>query len=353
VLTLLLPAATAHADCAWPIKATKEDLNVAFPDTASTYWSYRHHVRPGMQIEISGAPIRGRYFSLNTYSYGGENLDGVADTDLGMGPGVTAGTWKVVLRGGVRPGGEPGVLAGTPPGRRSGRGVLMYRVYVPADGRDPLAGAPLPTLTVRDGDEVTTLAACREPGGSRLVEWYIRLFAPPATEPVRTPPVFGRPQSAEGFFPNRDNKYLAALTTWQPGRVVVVEGKAPAVPADLRYWSFCSNEYRKPYPVAACLYDAEVTTSVERNYTFVVSTPEDRPANAVREAGVNWLPWGDTDEVNILLLRNMLPAKDFTHAVQRVTPGTKGDEVMGPYYPQAKYCSKGSFERAGAADCTE
>lgn len=357
VMLALVPTATAHAECAWPVKANRETLNVAFPDTASTYWSYRYHLAPGEEIEISGLPIRGRYFSLNTYSYRGVNLDGISDAELGAGPaaatGATEARWKVVLRGGAKPGALPGVLAGTAEARERGRGVLIYRVYVPDDKADPLAGAPLPTIALRDGDEVETLAPCAEPSGSILVEWFIRLFGPPANEKLRDQPIFIRPITAEGFFPNRDNKYLAALTAWQPGRVAVVQAKAPTVPADMRYWSFCSNEYRMPYPVEACLYDAQITTDTGARYTFVISTTEDRPKNAMREAGVNWLPWGDVGEVNILLLRNMLPAPGFAHAIQHVTPGKKGDDVMGEYYPQAKYCTTESFERLGPDKCFE
>lgn len=341
----------ASADCAWGVKATKQTLNIAFPDTASTYWSYRYNLAEGEALVVQGKAIAGRYFSLNTYNFRGVNLDGVADVDLGYGPGVTDAppTWSVTIRPGAIAGAEPGVMAATATGETSGRGVLIYRVYVPDDPRDPQAGAPLPTITLRDGADEEVLPACENPGGSWLVRLFVRLFGPKPNEEPHDPPIFIRPVSAEGFFPNRDNKYLAALTTWTPGRVAVVQGKAPRVPQDVRYWSFCSNEYRMPYPVEACLYDAQVTTSTEGVYTFVVSTPGDRPANATREAGVNWLPWSDTDEINLLLLRNMLPDPGFAQAVQRVTPGDRGDDVMGPYAPQVKYCTRASFEADGAA----
>lgn len=352
-LVLILTPAAASAECAWPVMANRETLNVAFPDTASTYWSYRYRVRPGTEIEISGQPITGRYFSLNTYSYRGVNLDGVSDAELGAAPGgaTAPAAWRVVLRGGVKPGAQPGVLAATADADERGFGVLIYRVYVPDDPADPQAGAPLPTITIRRGGEAEVLQTCEHPGGSLLVELFLRAFAPRPTEKLNAEPIFIRPESAEGFFPNRDNKYLAALTSWEPGRVAVVRGRAPAVPGDVRYWSFCSNEYRLPYPVTACRYDGQVTLDTQGNYTFVVSTEADRPANATPEAGVNWLPWGDTDEVNILLVRNMLPAPGFAHAIQKVTPGARGEVVMGAFYPQAWYCTRERFEKMGAEGC--
>lgn len=341
ILASALPGAAVAGECAWPIKADRETLNVAYPDTASTYWSHRYRLRPGESIGIEGRPVAGRYFSLNTYDYRGRSLDGLADVDLGAGPGTVTEpgrTWRVVLRGGIAPGQEPGLLAATAGEADAGRGVLIYRVYDPDDPDDATAGAPLPTLVARSGDKVLPLKPCPDPGGSRLVRLFIRLFGPAATEAVPPEPVFLRPASAEGFFPNRDNKYLAALLIWEPGRVAVVRGRLPQIPEDMRYWSFCVGEYRKPYPVVACLRDEEVHVDADGQYTFMISTPQDRPAG-VAAGDAQWLPWGDTAEVGVLLIRNMLPAADFAHAVQRVRPGETGADVMGPYYPRVSYCN--------------
>jgi hypothetical protein len=325
--------------CAWPILANRETMNVAFPDSASTYWSYRYHLKAGREIEIAGTSIAGRYFSLNTYDYWGRNLDGIHDTALGAGPEATAPTrarWRVVLKGGAAPGEHANVLAGTAAAAEAGYGILIYRVYVPDDPADPQAGADLPTLTIRDGDEVDRLRQCPAPAGSRLVEWFIRLFGPAATEPVLARPAFTRPLSAEGFFPNRDNKYLAALVDWKPGRVVVVEGRLPRVPADMRYWSICTNEYRKPYPTTACLHDADMTRNDAGDYKVLISTPEDRPVRHGDGRPFQWLPWGSTDETLIVLIRNMLPSEGFPFAVQSVPPGESGEDIMGPYYPRIR-----------------
>lgn len=344
----------AAADCAWPVKVNRETLNVAFPDTASTYWSYRYRFTPGTEIKISGEAAHARYFSLNTYNYGGVNIDGISDLELDFsGASATAHTdhWSVILRSGVKPGATPGVLAATADASEWGMGVLIYRVYVPQDPNHPAGGVPLPVVTIRNAGGETVLAACEHPGGSLLVEAFLRIFAPQPIEQPRSKPVFLRPASAEGFFPNRDNKYLAALTTWVPGRVAVVRGRAPMVPGDMRYWSFCSNEYRMPYPVVACMYDGQVTTGVDGTYTFVISTPDDRPLNAQIKAGMNWLPWGSTRVTNILLLRNMLPQAKFAHAIQRVLPGNTGKMTMVTYYPEIYYCTRNRFESLGHTNC--
>ena len=351
LLLLALPEVAA-AQCAWPIKASRETLNVAFPDTASTYWSYRYKLEPGEELLVEGVPIQGRYFSLNTYSYFGENLDGISDAELPVSGSPTASTrWQVVVRAGVAPGSAPGTLAASSGGDATGQGVLIYRVYVPDPGADAQGGVPLPTVSLRREGHNSTLPVCPQPSGSWLVEAFVWLFGPGATETVRPQPVFLRPVSAEGFFPNRDNKYLAALTQWKPGRVAVVQGRLPTVPAQLRYWSLCSNEYRKPYPVVDCLYDAQVRADAQGYYTVVVSTAQDRPATARRDTGINWLPWGDVDQTNVLLVRNMLPTADFPHSIQAVRPGTTGQREMGEYYPRIWYCDRERFDQLGPANC--
>lgn len=353
----------ALADCAWPMKTNRDSFNVAFPDTSSTYWSYRYHLVPGGEIEISGEFVAGRYFSLNTYSLTGDSIDGIADVEIvPVTNAVPMKRWRIVLRPG--PAGKTGnnSLSGTLPNLARGRGVLIYRVYLPDDPGDEKAGVPLPVLTVRDGDSSQTLSPCENPGSSWLAESVIRLFGPRATEKVRRQPDFIRPKSAEGFFPNRDTKYLAALTRWQPGRLVVVRGKAPTTPDtrkgeavtgsyQLCYWSMCTNGYRLPWPVHACVADADVVRDADGDYTMVISTEEDRPANATAANGITWLDWGRTEGTGVLILRHMLPAVTFRQAVQYVKPGESGGRVMGPYAPVSRYCDRATFESKGAKGC--
>jgi len=47
----------------------------------------------------------------------------------------------------------------------------------------------------------------------------------------------------------------------------------------------------------------------------------------------------------------MLPAPGFPYAAQRIQPGQSAQAVMGPYYPQAVYCAKATFEQGGWRAC--
>jgi hypothetical protein len=166
-----------------------------------------------------------------------------------------------------------------------------------------------------------------------------------------------------GFYSNRDSAYIYAHLSRLFGPVVVVNGTVPRVPrtyteparmpkAELRYWSLCSGESRVTTRTADCLADRQVALRGDRAYTIVVSKPEDRPANALRRCGVSWLDMGRGDgdqrsDYAAIIMRNMLVSKDFAQAIQRVPDPRSAREVMGPYFPDAAYMAKATFEAKG------
>jgi hypothetical protein len=105
--------------------------------------------------------------------------------------------------------------------------------------------------------------------------------------------------------------------------------------------------------VGDCVADEDVVIDARRNYTIVVSRPEDRPRNARPECGVTWLHWDRAgDGVNnpnggFLMVRNMLPAADFKHSIFDIQRIGDEKEVLGAYYPALAYMSKDAFEKAG------
>ena len=104
------------------------------------------------------------------------------------------------------------------------------------------------------------------------------------------------------------------------------------------------------------VFDMQLPVDKDGYYTVVVSRPEDRPKNATKENGVAWIDWGPgeglTDPRNrtdwgMLLMRFMVPAKDWETSPAKATkPGTAA-EVMGPYYPRGYYTTKEKFEAEG------
>ena len=105
--------------------------------------------------------------------------------------------------------------------------------------------------------------------------------------------------------------------------------------------------------MASCLADDRVPLAPGRRYTIVSSTASGRPRNAIARCGVAWLAWpaaGDgaghlTD--GLLIIRNMLPAPDFSHAVQAVARPGRERSVMGRYLPTGRYTTTQAFEASG------
>lgn len=280
------------------------------------------------------------------------------------------------------------------------RQQLLYRVYLPDHySQDestggvglPKAKLRLPNGTVLKGQDacsmldveagpldLTTLPeslynSIRHPGGE------------PATFPASDPTEWnafynvgfivqcgylgacsGNPPRTGGQYSNVDNQYAYAFGSraFADGPVWVLRGKLPTTQqtgknvkrmpdGDMRYWSICQNESLRTTIGAGCLYDDEVPTNKKGMYTIVSSLPGDRPDNARKKCGVGYIPWpangdgaGNTDD-SFLILRNMLPSPQFTHAVQNTE--VPGDEqaVMGKYLPRGSYTTTAEFERRG------
>ena len=208
---------------------------------------------------------------------------------------------------------------------------------------------------------------------------------PPPCSGSACPPelTFFRPSDSQtgGLFPNVDNKYVSALVQPKPSAVVVIRARAASYPpdthpvpwnpqtADLRYWSMCSNIYRRPYPVVVekvdgetilgCAPDLATARDGEGFYTYVVSYVRDKPSDAALAANAaTWLPFSNTQPGarHLMILRNML-GTDFPHSVQNCAAGDDPESIaackasMGDYYPQAAECLARTFESGGTAAC--
>ena len=283
-------------------------------------------------------------------------------------------------------------------------------------------GVPQPTVVLADGTQLTGQAACDAvsvnttppPASTMSLTTYLQLTHLPAN-PVQGFPGSG-PQApatnpgqwyravnqchftdpffqAAGYpvqncpntpaltqYPTKDNAYIAAYIDRSFGpagdghNVLVVTGKMPTTPAtysgnpfftsgaQLRYWGICTNESlvtTKTTVTDGCLYDEQIPLDANRDYTIVVSTPGDRPSNAIPRCGVQWLNWGDGDgapapytrpTAGLLLIRNLLPDPSFTQAAQNIpAPGLPAQvaATMGPYMPTLTYESPAQFEATG------
>jgi len=400
VLILLPASATAQGvDTTCQFSLTRLDAtttNVLAVDTNAVYWGGTYGALPGTRIRIEGQYPHSRYMSWNVYDSAARPIDALSDSQLAPDPDssnpflpgadrtVTQRSYTAFIEVGPRPA-QPApntLYTGDSQG-----GTFLYRVYVPDAGRDQKGGVPLPKVMLESADgsgAPLSVEQCRElqapyaqplndliagaPGlpdptadgegypGRNPPNW--RLFENFCSSAVDVmldnetgeqfqPGAEERCGNGPGFFSNRDIAYVFAPTSRGFGELLVLRGRAPTFadtrpgPAvmpsgqQLRYWSFCQYE-PATQRVIDCRSDDRVVVGPDGGYTIVVSTAEQRPANARPECGVTWLAWGPQTQ-GLLIYRHMLADPSFAQAIQNVPqPGAELD-TMGDYYPSGEY----------------
>jgi hypothetical protein len=388
--------------CAWPYLTTADELNVFYPDTNAKYWTTPYLSLTGGKLTIRGKFLKSRFLSINTYDRNGNSVDAVADKDFvasnGRNPYAGSGapspdeTFQVTVvpmpkteNGEKPPPLPPGEIYGPAPSNFfAAQGYVILRSYVDNEPGG-IQLSDLPDIVVSIAGHDTTVAPCTQQAPAlrlltiTILERLAAMFAsgggifPPGS--TNTPEAtFVPPATAtEGTFPNDFNKYLGAVFTYQPGRIVVVRGKAATVPKfgtdgypevgtgeEMRYWSMCNNNHVFPYAVVDCKRDEEVKLDKTNHYTFVVATPQDTPRNAVSDPTVTLLDWGSPRFVEkALILRNMLPTEGFNTTTQSANTNCQppnatarcARQQMRAYYPRAYYCQRAVFELGGWKAC--
>jgi hypothetical protein len=321
-------------------------------------------------------------------------------------------SWTVTVNGDTAPAaGQPRkpntLYAGTGSPGPAQPVELIYRVYVPDQDRDLAGdgGIPRPEVVLADGRHLQGQAACDAllvntnppapdtlpvaafdklihlPGSQPTspatdpAKWYVSMnqctlqfpFFVAAGLPLPSCP----PVKAVGQWSNIDNAYVTATVDRRLGPsadghdIVVLRGRMPTTPrthrrdsvmeggTQLRYWSLCQMESMVTTRTVDCVYDEQVPLDNGGFYTIVVSTPEDRPANATSRCGTAWLDWGKDGDgagrptYGLLMIRNMLPDPAFAEAIQNVSAPDAAARVMGPYLASAAYMRKSQFEEEG------
>jgi hypothetical protein len=278
---------------------------------------------------------------------------------------------------------------------------LQYRIYARDKGTDETAnaGLPEPVLTLADGKVLRGQEACAQlrtaqplvgdqaalslprPELQKLIDDAKKRVGPagPATEPPtwgksteetsryaiytgETTSQAGARKGSGSFYANQDNQYMRAFVSRKFGEVFVMRAKAPTTPrtfngdpkwdgnAELRYWSWCSNQGFGTARVNACVYDEQVPVDKNGFYTIVVSRAADRPRNAIPQCGVAWLPMADVGDgtgetdLTLLTMRQMLGAGDFKQALHNNKSVANLAQDLGPYFPRGRYTSVAAFE---------
>lgn len=347
---VLLPP-DANKRCGWPINYPGT-ANYAFPDTGAAYFVQAAIIGPRDEIVINGRNPKARYWSLQTYRLSDSTLiDSVNDVTVrprGK-TGNARNQWTVTVRPPARENRRnPNILNanthifdGT---FGSNATVIMYRVYL--SGTKAPSGGPLPTVTLRSRDASgkvtsTRLRPCR---GDQV--------GPPDNRPNLVPDTtaefeFRRAPDAR-FYPSADTSYLIATAPYRPDQILLMSGRAPRHPRDVRYWSVCQNVNADLLPVVTCLYDRRVSLNRDRDYLIAVLTAEQRrQVGSAALANVNVLDWGTArggkfDDA-FLIYRNILPNRSFKGSTSRVPIGRLAEPVIGAFAPKLEYISIEDF----------
>ena len=401
--------AEAVEGCFWvgPYTLEREQTNTAFPDSGATYWSARFTVPNGARLRLRGRYPHARYMSFVSYNSLKSPTDSIYDTQispetdhlnpfrLGARRDVESRAYGLDVLPQSPPDGERAENTIYADPRFDGQVSLFYRVYVPDQGFDATGGTGLPDveLVQADGSVLHGQPACDalqvdrhllvSSSGRRWVYTMAREQPWRAeTFPAQSRPEWrafynafyfqrctylgwcgGQPERSGGVFSNPQNGYLTLMANRRFGPLLVLEGRMPdtprtrdgaplMMPAQLRYWSLCTNE-TFTQKVTDCLYDEQVPLDQTGSYIIVASRAEDRPDNARPECGIAWLEWpaagdgaGHPDDM-LVLLRNMLPSPDFEHAVQATrTPGD-ARKHMQAYLPEPRYMNGSEFALLG------
>lgn len=199
-----------------------------------------------------------------------------------------------------------------------------------------------PQVTVSNFDcSVRSVATCPNHIGDSSLASLVGLFGPATNVLPQPQPTVVRPLVTSTLYANPDDQYLSAIVEHTPGEVVVVRGQEPTFPdtrdgdpvtspAQVRYWSMCTNEYANPYRVTDCAADHETRIVLDGRYSYVISTPADRPANAGTANGVTWLDWGRTTVDGVLVMRHRLPDPSVAESIMSVPPGNRRRRRWAP-----------------------
>jgi hypothetical protein len=162
-------------------------------------------------------------------------------------------------------------------------------------------------------------------------------------------------------------EYMVNYLSRQFGPLYVFRAKMPTFPdtfagpkimtqGQVTYWSVVTVAAAPSGELWDGVFDMQVPVDHDGYYTIVVSRPDDRPKNATNEHGVAWIDWGPGEGLNdprdrkdwgMLIMRFMVPQKDWENSPAKVTEPGMEATVMGPYYPRGYYTTKEEFEANG------
>lgn len=164
--------------CFWggPYNIDNPAANFAYPDTGATYWSAKYTLPKDATLKLNGEYPYARYMSFNSYRDNATSAFALADSQIKPNSGAINPFISGAERNNENRGYQFEVAAGAAPvipldnvlydfaaiGQDDDEATLLYRVYVPNEGRDATGGVglPDPELTLSSGEVLTGQNLC-------------------------------------------------------------------------------------------------------------------------------------------------------------------------------------------------
>jgi len=381
-------AMTLDVGCPWVPEAVNVSThNLGYPDEAANYSVavLPTAPAPGATVLIRGTYPQIRYFSfqIDDGVQLGNLTDQIADAMLismqGYGPNANpadlpiaaiaapSDQYQITIKFEAPPSDasqrQPNTLyAGASSTENVHNKQLVMRMYLPNPGADTFGDTPLPDLIYQtpggpiDLNDTTDQAKCLMMTAAwNQIDW---LWVPGTglPNPVFTPVVGGA--EVAGVYPNGDSNYLRAVASSKYAPMLVVRAMAPSFPplppmtsdnTDARYWSLCEDQLNTTKNVG-CLVDRDMTLQSDGTFTAVISSDTGQPATANSANGYNWLNWGPTSDV-FVVMRQILPRPDFAGNYQLAinAPNEPVSATLGLWAPDITYCDPTTFDANAAA----
>mgnify|MGYP003306369521 FL=1 len=160
-------------------------VNLAYPDASVFYWAAAFSAPEGATLEIRGDFAHARYQSFISYDQRGRPIESLADYLMQAAEGSTNPYHSGANRNAENRSYRVEVLNRAPKAERAigefrpdqnsnvlhtpaygdGQQVIIYRIYLPDEGRWPDGGValPAPRLTLASGEVLEDKAACAAP----------------------------------------------------------------------------------------------------------------------------------------------------------------------------------------------
>lgn len=376
LLSILASTSSRADDCTgnWEIFSSVPYKEVAFPDTAVTYYRYRFVAPSGpIGLKLTGEFPHARYMNFNAYDQTTQDSS-FSLPDLSITPdegslnpfipGVDRETtrrsytvWAVSHGSHVA---FPGNTIQMPaPKAQNGKQLveLWYRVYSPDRGKGPLGGVSLPIVTaVNLTTQQSAVCPVVEKTDSSSLPTTTNLPPENSEDEIH----FYRTRGI-GLYANLDNHYL--VTRLRSRQVGVLRFRAPSFPdtgagggvckggTDVRYWSLCMGGFSTK--TSGCVADGDLKVGPD-GFVTVVLGPS-RIAASVKAKGLNFLSYGNF-VFSVLIYRNLLSDPQFAGDIGKVQawPPEESSPVhsalehaahqfLGEYAPRGRSCGEAEF----------